>query len=146
MSPRACSTAAKQGTRSSAFTGTPMIRQRSSKWTKWGEPYTPTRNPEDSKMPSSIAQVEPLPLVPATVNTTGVPSTDSAPMGVPKTTPMRCQTCDTRSSPRSMPTGCNCSQCNSQSANVVISASGREDMEQAAQSKKGLGRKQNGLH
>jgi hypothetical protein len=66
ISPRAASTAAKCGSSASAATGSPPTRQRSSKCTSCGFWYRPDAVAGVRAIDSSIAQVEPLPLVPAT--------------------------------------------------------------------------------
>src|SRR5277367_1361321 len=43
----------------------PLMRMRSLMRSRWGEVYRPVRNPALRRMDSSIAAVEPLPLVPA---------------------------------------------------------------------------------
>eukprot|EP01136_Pigoraptor_vietnamica_P027799 Opistho-1_new@84539 len=60
-------------------------------------------------MASSMAQVEPLPLVPATVIT-----------GQSKRRPSRVATCCVRANPMSMATGCSRSQWASQSSSVCM--------------------------
>ena len=87
------------GTNDSGDTMAPLMRQRSSKCTRCGLMYRPTRQPDCSAMHSSIAQVEPLPLVPATLIT-----------GALNFRPRRSRTSATRSSVMSMVLGCRASQ------------------------------------
>ena len=47
-------------------TGRPLIWNRSRKLWRWGEIYSPVRYPAARRMDSSMAQVLPLPLLPAT--------------------------------------------------------------------------------
>jgi arsenate reductase len=69
--------------------------------------YSPTRYPAASSTDSSMAQVEPLPLVPATVNT-----------GQSNARPSLSRTAFVRSSVMSIVRGCRRSQCASQSSRV----------------------------
>src|SRR5690606_35946849 len=91
---------------------TPLTRARSLKLSKCGEVYMPTLYPAASRMLSSMAQVEPLPLVPPTTMRTQ--GSDSA---------MRSATWHTRSRPRSMALACRPSRYASQSSSAAVSSS-----------------------
>src|SRR5438094_9538857 len=78
-------------------------------------------------MLSSIAQVEPLPLVPATLIT-----------GHSKRKPSRSRNACTRSSVRSMVFGCRRSQCASQSCSVSNNGIGTESLQHAQRLRDGL--------
>src|SRR5260364_76298 len=105
---RARSTASKWGSKASSLSISPSTRARSFNDSRCGEVWQPTREPACSKMDSSKAQIEPLPLVPPTVMIGHLNASWSAFF-----------TALQRSRPRSTGMGCAFSRCASQSGSVL---------------------------